>query len=127
MSWMRGSSISADSRALVDEGDDAGSALAVVGLAVVASAVPGPDRLELVDDLVDAVGQQAGELQKPEVVKERLLLLGQSRLGHDTSAVRRCVPHRPFMIKPAAYHVNQHVETSVATGATRVLGIRVYS
>ena len=59
---------------LIDKGNDAGSGRAVVGFAAVPAATFRPHRFEGLDNLVDAVGQKAGERQKPESVEKLQLL-----------------------------------------------------
>ena len=53
-------------RALVRERDNRRSGFAIVFVTVMPAALGCPDRLELLDDAVDAVGQQPGECQKSE-------------------------------------------------------------
>lgn len=63
--------------ALVDELYAARARAAVVRAAIVPAAVGGPDRLELGDDPVDPVGQQARQRQEAKGSEGRQLLVGQ--------------------------------------------------
>ena len=70
----------AEVRVLVDERDDGRPPLVVVRLTVVPSAPARKDRLEGVRYLSDVVGEQPGEVEEPEGLEERDLLVGQFQL-----------------------------------------------
>ena len=64
--------------ALVGERHDAGPLLLVVGFAVMSAAMLFPDALKLLDDALDAVGEQAGKQEIAEAVEELELLFSEA-------------------------------------------------
>ena len=62
---------------LVDEGYDAGAFLTVMRTSIMAATATGPDCLEGVDDLVDAIIHQPREPQVSERIEEGELLFSQ--------------------------------------------------
>ena len=60
--------------ALVDERNDGGTLLIVVGLTVMAAAMVGPNALERVNDLVGLIGEGTSELDEAEGVEKSELL-----------------------------------------------------
>ena len=67
----------------VDEGDDAGAGLAVVGFAVVPAAFGGEDAFEVFGDLVDAVGEQARKAEVAEGFEEVVLRGSEDEIRRD--------------------------------------------
>ena len=65
----------------IGEWEDRGPGCAVVLSTVVPAAVVSPDRLELLDDPVDAVSEKPGEGQEPERPELLHLVVGQRFLG----------------------------------------------
>ena len=84
--------------ALVGEGHNARARPAFVLFAVVPAAVRGPYGLKFLDNAVDAIGHEAGEVQVAEGVEEVDLLLRQARFGHVISSrllLTDSAPNRP--------------------------------
>ena len=68
--------------ALIREGNDAGPFLAFMRLPVMAPAMAGPNRFELLDDTIDSVAEKPRKVQESELIEEVYLLLGQSSWRH---------------------------------------------